>query len=164
MKQLIITGIIFAIVCIAVIVDRIEFYQNCSGHLELAASANTIDIAISELQIAIEYAEEKNLTSGYTSVLWKTPDEDVGFWFNNIKSAKEELTTLPAESTSLEKSNMLMKLRETLLNNSGEQGDTLVVPNGLLRYPYNGIWGATISITTIMLILSLIMWLKDGTY
>ena len=97
-------------------IKAIRFKQNCGGHLKRAADANTVDIAKSELKIALDYMEANNLTSGYTSVIYETPDEDVAFWYNNIKQSYNELNSLPDSSSSLEKSNMLIKLRETLLD------------------------------------------------
>ena len=53
-----------------VIYKRIEFKQNCSGRLERAANANTVELAVKELDAAIKYAEDKGYTSGYTSVIY----------------------------------------------------------------------------------------------
>lgn len=64
----------------AVIYKRIDFRQNCSGRLERAANANTVELAVKELDAAIQYAEAKGYTSGYTSVLYNTPDEDVEYY------------------------------------------------------------------------------------
>ena len=66
---------------------RVEFEQNCTGYLKQAADANTIELAIDRLDKAIEYAESKNWTDGYTSILWKTEDENIGFWYKNLKSS-----------------------------------------------------------------------------
>ena len=117
-------------------IKAIRFKQNCGGHLKRAADANTVDIAKSELKIALDYMEANNLTSGYTSVIYETPDEDVAFWYNNIKQSYNELNSLPDSSSSLEKSNMLIKLRETLLDH-GDKSDTVTMPDGISRYPDN---------------------------
>ena len=123
-----------------VIVKDITMKQNCTGYLKRAADANTVEMAIMQLNKAISYLEENNLTSGYTSVLWKTPDEDIEFWFNNIKASQYGLSKVDGTTSSLEKSNLLMKLRETLMDN-GEDGDELIVPKGLSRYPNNLLFG-----------------------
>lgn len=122
------------------VVMGIHFKQGCGGHLKRAADANTIEIAESELKMAIDYMEANNLTTGYTSVLWKTPDEDIQFWYNNIKTSYQELIALKDDSPSMEKSNMLMKLRETILDH-GDKGDNLTTPNGISRYPNNALIG-----------------------
>lgn len=128
--------LVFIVVMTIQIVKSIQFNQNCGGYLERAANANTIEIAQGELSRAIKYIEENNLTSGYTSVIYKTPDEDLGFWYNNVKTSYNELLSLPEDASPLEKSNMLIKLRETLIDH-GDKGDKITVPDGISRYPNN---------------------------
>lgn len=94
---------------------KVVFEQNVKGYLKRAGDANTIELANVELTKALDYLEANNLTSGYTSILWKTPDEDIDFWYRNLKASQRELQTLNSESP-LERTNVLMKLRETLLD------------------------------------------------
>jgi len=115
----------------------IELKQNVTGYLKRAADANTIKLANEELTKSIKYLESKNLTTGYTSILWKTPDEDIDFWYRNLKASQSELSNLKSES-ALEKTNVLIKLRETLLD-SGEKSK-VTVPKGLAVYPNNKLW------------------------
>jgi hypothetical protein len=143
-------GVVFGIM----IVKSIQFDQSCGGYLERAASANTVEIAKGELQRALFYIETEDLTSGYTSVLWKTPDEDLGFWYNNIKTSYNELLSLPENASPLEKSNMLLKLRETLIDHK-EKGDSITVPGGISRYPNNGIYG---TLAWNLLIATVVAW------
>jgi len=117
----------------------VELDRNCTGFLKRASDANTVETAREELQKAIQYLEKNNLTYGYTSVIWKTPDEDIGFWYKNLKESESELMKVDSTTSSIEKTNLLMKLRETLLD-GGEKGDVLTVPNGLHKYPNNGMW------------------------
>ncbi|MFA5319530.1 MAG: hypothetical protein WC387_04195 [Candidatus Paceibacterota bacterium] len=93
--------------------------------------------------------KKNELTTGYTSVLYKTPNEDIGFWYINIKNSYNELIAIPDTASPLLKSNMLMKLRETLLEKS-ESSESVTCPNGISRYPNNLLFG-------IMLWLSLIL-------
>lgn len=116
----------------------IVFKQNVSGYLKRAADANTIDLANVELTKVIDYLEANELTSGYTSVMWQTPDEDISFWYQNLKASQEELTNLNSDS-ALERTNVLMKLRETLLD-TGEK-TKVTIPKGLAVYPNNLLWG-----------------------
>ena len=58
---------------------------------------------VNSLILQVVYLEEKNLTSGYTSALWKTPDEDIEFWYNNLKSAQLELSKVDSTTSTLEK-------------------------------------------------------------
>lgn len=119
------------------VVLKIQFKQNVTGYLKRAADANTIDLAEQELNKAISYLEAHNLTSGYTSILYRTPDEDLEFWYNNLKASQNELQTLNSTS-ALERTNVLLKLRETLLD-EGEK-TKVTVPSGISVYPNNLPW------------------------
>lgn len=135
---------ISSLTCIAVwgiyIVCGITFNVNCKGYLKRAADSNTIEMAKKELDMALLYLENEGLTDGYTSVIYKTPDEDIGFWYSNLKASSEELGAISVDATILEKSNALMKLRETLLD-QGEKSQVVTIPNGISRYPHNGVLG-----------------------
>ena len=119
------------------IVKGITFNQECGGYLSRAANANTVDLAKTELKRATDYLEQRDLTEGYTSVLWKTPDEDIGFWYSNLKASLDELEATAPDATPLERSNVLMKLRETLMTSSSEGGSSVTVPDGISVYPSN---------------------------
>jgi hypothetical protein len=114
----------------------IQFKIDCKGHLKLAADANSIELAKRELKTAIDYAEANNLTSGYTSIWFKVPTDNLEFWFNNLQSAYNELCELPENVTPLEKTNVLMKLCETLTD-EGDKGTVVTVPDGIYVYPNN---------------------------
>jgi len=134
---LFIGGIVAVVICVAVtLAVYIPFQQGCGGYLKQAADANTIELAQSRVDLAVLYAEENRLTHGYTSIIYRTPGDDLGFWYQNLKAAQSELKSIPANATPLEKSNLLMKLRETLLDQN-EKGTTLNVPGGITRYPHN---------------------------
>lgn len=126
-----------------IVVKSIQFNQNCGGYIKQAADANTVELSLSRLEKAIAYAEQHQLTQGYTSVLWKTEDENIGFWYENLVACRDELRTIAEkkDATQLEKSNILMKIRESLMDNNGESGDTITVPDGISRYPNNALWG-----------------------
>jgi hypothetical protein len=137
-------------------VSNIQFDRNCGGYLERAANANSIELASAELAKALSYMEREQLTSGYTSIVYTTPDEDIGFWYTNIKTSHEELVGLSPDATSLEKSNVLMKLRETLTA-SGDRGSTsLVVPEGISIHPLNTLFAVIATLSTIGFIVGVI--------
>lgn len=148
---------VLAILALSILAIRItktvSIKQNCTGYLKRAADANTVETAKEELQKSIQYLEDNNLTKGYTSVFWKTPDEDIGFWYKNLKESESELMKVDSTTSSMEKANLLMKLRETLLDN-GKDGDHLTVPQGLSTYPNNGLW----IILTWLSILIILWW------
>lgn len=133
---LIFAGLIVPTICV---VKSIKFDQQCAGYLKQAADANTAELALVRIDNALVYIESHNLTDGYTSVLWKTEDENIGFWYQNIKACQGELRDC-LDGTQLEKSNVLMKVRESLTDN-GESGTQLTIPDGISRYPDNAMWG-----------------------
>ena len=114
---------------------RIRFQQDCSGYLKQAADANTPELAISRLDLAIKYLQDNNLTTGYTSVLWRTEDQNIEFWYQNLKACREELENC-LDGSQLEKSNVLMKVRESLTD-EGEKGTKLTIPKNIMFYPDN---------------------------
>ena len=102
------------------ITKSLQFSANCGDYLKLAADANDINMAEKHLSTAITYLEEHDLTSGYTKVFRYYPSNDIGLWYENLKTAQEQLRQMQAEGyTELEQSNMLMKLRETICNDDG---------------------------------------------
>jgi hypothetical protein len=135
----------------------ITFNINCQGHLKRAADANTVDLAKQELKVALAYMEQENMTGGYTSVLYRTPDEDVGFWHTNLTASLTELENLKPDAPPLERSNMLIKLRETLVDHT-QYGEKVTLPNGISVFPNNGsyalfgIVGAIVGVVGVYLI------------
>lgn len=134
-------------ICGTRIYKGVVFKQNVKGYLKRAADANTVELASGELKKVIDYLEENNLTNGYTSILWETPDEDIDFWYRNIKASQAELLKLPPDADNLEKTNMLIKLRETLID-SGEKMK-VTVPDGIAVYPNNKFWGGLMTVALI---------------
>ncbi len=119
----------------------IVFTQEIGGHMERAANANTINLALEEMQIVVTNMEKNGYTSGYTSIIYRTPDEDVGFWYTNMKQSLNELERVNPNATQLEQSNVLMKLKETLADNN-ENGLSVTVPDGISRFPNNTTYAA----------------------
>ncbi|MEK7480538.1 MAG: hypothetical protein AAB604_00350 [Patescibacteria group bacterium] len=117
------------------VVKVIQFDRNCEGYLKRAADANTVELAAKNLAVAVKYLKSNKLTSGYTSFLWRTPDEDVGFWYENITSALKELLAVRPDASQLERTNVLMKLRETLLDEG--RSVSVTVPAGMSIFPAN---------------------------
>lgn len=130
--------ILSLIVPVSLFVKDVQFTQNCEGYLKQAADANTVELASDRLDKAIKYAEDHGLTSGYTSVIYNTEDENIGFWYDNLKACQKELKSA-VNASQLEKSNVLMKVRESLTD-EGENGIDLTIPDGLYKYPNNVAW------------------------
>ena len=132
-------------------VKSIKFDQNCGGYLKQAADANSVELAEQRLNLAIDYIEEHNLTSGYTSVLWNTEDENIEYWYNNLKQCQKELAATKNNST-LENTNVLMKLRESLTD-SDRNGTSLTIPFGISRYPHNLLYAILNTISIIIILI-----------
>ena len=117
----IICTIVPLIVYGAAIVKVVQMDANCISYFEMAADANSVELAEKHLSSGIKYLEENNLTEGNTKILIYKPTTDLGLWYENLKSAQSQLQELNSkeELTELEESNALMKLRETLLNSDG---------------------------------------------
>jgi hypothetical protein len=137
---------------------NIEFKQNVSGYLKRAADANTIALANQELTKVIDYLEANNITDGYTSIFYETPNEDIGFWYQNLKASQNELANLNSES-ALEKTNVSIKLRETLVDSG--QKTRVTIPQGLAVYPNNTMWALLNFLATIMGFLGLIIFIAS---
>lgn len=132
-------------------IKSIQFDQKCGGYLKQAADANSVELAERQLNLAIDYIEQHELTSGYTSVLWNTEDENIEYWYNNLKQCQKELAATKDNST-LENTNVLMKLRESLTD-VDQNGTTLTIPYGISRYPNNLLYGILNIISGIVFVL-----------
>ena len=120
------------------IIQNIKFNAQCSDYLKLSADANNLEIAEKHLSKAIDYLERKNLTSGYNKVFFYYPKNDIGLWYENLKSTQLQLqeTIKKSNYTELEESNMLMKLRETIIDDQH-----LTLPMGIsITEHFNLIW------------------------
>lgn len=111
------------------------FERDVIGRLKRAADANTVNIAKKELTDVILYLESCGITSGNTSMVWATPNNDVGFWYENLKASLNELETISEDADKVEKTNTLMKLRETLLD-----GTEVTQPEYIEYYPHVIFW------------------------
>lgn len=116
------------------ITKSIDFERGCSGHLKRAADANTIDLAEQELALAVKYIESNGLTSGDTSLFYSMPENELDFWYANLKASLEELQSTPAEADRLTMSNQLIKLRETIMDGH-EKGARVTVPPNAFVFP-----------------------------
>ena len=113
-----------------------QFDLHCTQYIKRAADASTVETAKEELAKAISYAEEHGMTEGNTSIFLKQPQDDVGFWYRNMKNAYHELDNLPDDSSALEKANVLMKVRESLVD-QGESSVMVTLPQDLSIFPNN---------------------------
>lgn len=140
------------------IVLNIQCKQDITGHLKRAADANQPALAVEELETAVEGMDAWGLCNEggdncYTSIIYRTPDEDVAFWRGNVAQTVDDLKALPEDADHLEVSNTLMKVRETLMDHG--QNLNVTYPLGISVYPNNVtylLWGAA---STVLLCLGL---------
>lgn len=166
-KAFLIIAIIFSLIFCAWLTARIvkdvQFNNNCEQYLKRAADANTVETAKEELAKAISYAERNNLTQGIVSIFLKQPKNDIGFWYKNLTESYEELNNISEEASQLEKTNVLMKLRETLTDYN-DNGVSVTLPNGIEIYPNNVLyfWWSLISgiLCFAFWIMFLVAWLN----
>ncbi len=133
--KLVISLFVLIIMLSTLTYQSIIFDIEIGGHMNRAANANTIELATQEMNIVVQNMEKRGMTEGYTSIIYKTPDEDVGYWYNNMNDSLTELMSVNPNATKLEKSNVLMKLRESLTTDG-----KIVVPPGIERFPYNALF------------------------
>lgn len=120
------------------IIKSVQFSANCTSYLKMAADANDVKLAYRHLTSAINYLENNNLTQGSTKIFIYKPTNDIGLWYENLKSAQLQLEDLSnrEDLTELEESNALMKLRETLCDGEG----SITHPLMLSLYPSHVAW------------------------
>jgi hypothetical protein len=80
--------------------------------------------------------------------MWKTEDENIGFWYSNLKASQQELTEALG-SSQLEQTNVLMKLRETLTEPT-DSGVAITCPSGLWKYPNNAMYAVIAWVVNIL--------------
>mgnify|MGYP001564772087 CR=1 FL=1 len=160
-----ILGVVLLLVWAGIrIVAGIQFDQQCEGYLKRAADANTVELARVELARAVAYAQQNQLTTGYTSIIYRTPGEDVGFWYANLAASLLELESVGPDATQLERSNVLMKLRETLLD-GGDHGPSVTIPTGISVFPRNSQYALFGTLALLLMsggIVALVI--EDGTW
>jgi len=132
------------------------FSMGCEQYLKRAADANTIELAQENLSTALAYVEKHDLTHGTVGIFLRQPKNDINYWHRNLTSSIDELSKVTDETTQLEKSNILMKLRETLTDVSGgETGGTCIThPSGIQVYPLNKLFFWLYSVLSTLLVCS----------
>lgn len=134
------------------VTKSIQFKRGCSGHLKRAAAANTIQLAEIELAQAVGYVETNQLSSGDTSVLYSLPENELDFWYENLKASLAELQATCADADRLSVSNQLIKLRETIMDR-GEKRSRVTVPPNAFVFPHQVVYrGLGLAAVTGMLI------------
>ncbi len=158
----IICTIIPCIVYGVAIPKAINMSGNCISYFSMAADANSVELAEKHLTTGIEYLEENNLTEGNTKIFVYKPTNDLGLWYENLKSAQLQLQELNAREnlTELEESNALMKLGETLLSSEGP----VTHPSMISFYPNHVGWFWAIWLIWILWVGSIVFGILAAEY
>jgi len=120
--------------------QTITFDQQVKGILKQAADANQIPLAAERIKVALKGMDKRGITCPvgagcFTSVLYRTPDEDMGFWRLNIEQTLADLQAVPKDAAPEVVSVTLLKVRETLVDTGTMVRVTY--PDGLCLYPQN---------------------------
>lgn len=148
---------------IATGVNEHRFDVNCEQYIKRAADASSVEVAKRELGKAIEYCENNGLTKGIVSIFFKQPKNDIGFWYENLKIAYAELDALPEDSTPLEKTNVLMRIRESLTD-GGENSIYVTRPDGIANYPNNAVYFWWCILSMLAFIVFVVLFFVDLDY
>ena len=129
---------------------NVVFDYQCKEYLSLAANANSIELARTNLDKAIQYIEQNQLTSGNTAFFIKGPSTDLTSWYANLKACQKEVWTMDVKKgTVLEETNLLMKLRESLMSEG-----LIIIPENIALHPnqlqYMIVLGCSILFCAIM--------------
>lgn len=117
-----------------------RFKIHCEHFLKLAADAPTVELADKYLEKVVSYILKRNLTQGNTAYFIKTPENDLSLWSRQIFEAANlvrELTLKKKEGkevTPLEESNVLMRIRQTILDEAGDR-PIMTIPDYIHVYP-----------------------------
>jgi hypothetical protein len=155
-------AILLAVLLVNSIMRWYDTKVGCGDYLKLAGDAPTVQKAYDFLEIALDYMEKRGLTNGNSAVLFRTPSSDIGIWYNQVKGAKETLTSILAKgemATQLEKDNALMKVREVVLD-QGEQGTKVTMPANITLFPMQVLFWVMFILGGVILIIGVIVILR----
>lgn len=120
-------------------------WRDVGDYLKLAADAPSLPLAERYLSTAIRNIESRGWTSGNTALIFKVPRLDLGLWYQNTNGAFVEvkaLVSMDQALTPVDRSNALVKLRETLMD-----GNALTFPKWIELAPHNAFffWATLLS-------------------
>jgi len=160
-------GVVLAVIsiCVCLIVQfvaKVQFDRKYLGHLKRASDANSLELAERELSIALNYAKSRQLDTevgrsqgwydDYTDILYTSPENQISFHIENVEACLHDVQEVRArgdQASPMERSNVLMKLRESLLDDS-QSGHDVTCPGGLYLYPHNFGYAVWIGITALV--------------
>ena len=127
--------VLLILTCVTMAYREYASRRDVLDYLKLAADAPNLALAERYLSTAVHNMEARRWTAGSTALIFKAPRRDIGFWYQNTRGALDEVKTLiatSAELTPVDRSNALVKLRETLMD-----GIALTYPEWIELAPHN---------------------------
>lgn len=139
--------------CTIRVVLSIRYDTHVTERLERAHSAHDLDTLYRELHRATDYLQLTDRDEGYTSIIYDTPSEDVGYWYRNLVQAQREVHDMlyfidegKERPPNNEINVLIQKVRRTI----APYGD-IKTPQGISVYPHNLYYFA-------WAILSIVLW------
>lgn len=134
MKPMIALVFVLVLLAIAALIiaaswNEYQFSSRCGQYIHRAAHCASVEDAVASLDTALKYCEQNRLTEGTTNVFLNNPDNDIGFWHQNLVAARDEMRTLGPATSELTKTNAMMRIREALSKQP---------PDGISNWPFNG--------------------------
>lgn len=78
-----------------------EFDNQVGSYLQAAYETDDPTAADKYLSTAIAYLDENKMTNGFTSVLYKSPSDDVGEWYEKLGVVAKEIHNAPVKPEGL---------------------------------------------------------------
>lgn len=133
------------------IVKNQEFDNNATYYIDGASKAKDIKSACEQINIANDYLVNNGLTSGYTSIISRTPDEDLFVFYQDIDK-KMKYFCLTKDYTD----ESYIILYQKYVDMREMKPHDISVPPGISIYPYNLLYLIWMFVSIVMAIISII--------
>ena len=156
--SVVVPPVLLALFMLAIPYKEYAARRDVLDFLKLAADAPTLQLAERYLSTAVRNMEARGWTTGSTALIFKTPRRDIGFWYQNTSGALgdvQALLAVEATLTPVDRSNALVKLRETLMD-----GPALTFPEWVELAPHNALFFWTILLGSIGSVYSVLVGLR----
>lgn len=132
------------------IIKKEIFDNNFTYHINQSMSGTDPSKSYEEFVSALLYLQSHNLTSGYTTIVIRSPSEDISIFYDGIFKKfqySQKLASLPPEE---------IKQYQEYVVNKNLATTQIKEPEGISIYPYNGIYFVWMLISILLLVLSII--------
>lgn len=123
--------------------DRINYVQECGSYINQINNANDPELALKNINIAIKYLEDNDITHGYTSAIYKTEGDNIEFFYKNLLSCRKNIQDFinkymnngnnVIDDSVIGKQYAWQMIKEKYFDELGFKGE----PLGISRYPHN---------------------------